>query len=80
MKSAHPEYLRSTCRSTGVHHRGRIGTRPAAVILVHGRGASAQDMLPLVDPLTAPGFIYLMPEASGHLWYPNRYDSPLDFK
>jgi phospholipase/carboxylesterase len=54
-----------------------LGKARAAVILIHGRGASAQDMLPLVEPLAAPGFIYLIPEAAGHLWYPNRYDSPL---
>jgi predicted esterase len=53
------------------------GKARAALILVHGRGAGAEDMLPLVDPLSAPGFIYLAPEASGHLWYPNRYDTPL---
>jgi phospholipase/carboxylesterase len=49
----------------------------SAMILVHGRGASAADMLPLVDHLAAPGFIYLAPEASGDVWYPNRYDTPL---
>ena len=53
------------------------GKARAALILVHGRGASAADALPLIDHLNAPGFIYLAPEASGHLWYPNRFNSPL---
>lgn len=60
-------------RSAGVE----LGKARAALILVHGRGASAQDMLPLVDHLSAPGFAYLAPEAFGHIWYPNRYDTPL---
>ncbi len=53
------------------------GQARAAVILVHGRGADAADMRPLADELAAPGVIFLLPEAAGHLWYPNRYDTPL---
>jgi phospholipase/carboxylesterase len=60
-------------RSAGIE----LDKAHAAVILVHGRGASAQDMLPLVDHLSAPGFAYLAPEAFGDIWYPNRYDTPL---
>ena len=54
-----------------------FGTATRALIMVHGRGASAEDMLSLADNLAAPGFIYLAPQANGHLWYPNRYDTPL---
>ena len=61
-------------RSAGVEW----GQANAALILVHGRGASAADMLPLADNLAAPGWIYLAPEAFGHLWYPQRYDTPLE--
>ncbi len=49
----------------------------AALIMIHGRGASAEDMLALVDNLALPGFAFLAPQASGHIWYPNRYDTPL---
>jgi predicted esterase len=54
-----------------------LGKARAAMILVHGRGASAADMLSLSDNLTAPGLAILAPEANGHIWYPNRYDTPL---
>jgi phospholipase/carboxylesterase len=49
----------------------------AAVILLHGRGASAADLLPLVDALDAPEVGYLAPEASGGTWYPNSFLAPL---
>lgn len=54
------------------------GKARAALILVHGRGARAADILNLVDAVETPGFIYLAPEAAGNLWYPNRYNSPLE--
>ena len=60
-------------RTAGVE----LGKARAAMILVHGRGASAADMLPLADNLTAPGLAFLAPEAYGDFWYPNRYDTPL---
>jgi predicted esterase len=73
-----------TLQSTGPHAGqpvrcvgAELGKARTALILVHGRGASAEDMLPLVDHLSAPGFAYLAPEALGHIWYPNRYDAPL---
>jgi predicted esterase len=42
----------------------------AAVILVHGRGASARDILSLSEELDQPEFAYLAPEAAGNTWYP----------
>ncbi len=49
----------------------------AAMILVHGRGASAADILMLADELAQPGFAYLAPEAANHAWYPNSFLAPL---
>jgi predicted esterase len=49
----------------------------AALIMIHGRGATAEDMLALADNLDLPGFAVLAPQAAGHVWYPNRYDTPL---
>ena len=45
----------------------------AAVILLHGRGATARDILTLADELDQPGFAYLAPQAAGGTWYPNRF-------
>jgi phospholipase/carboxylesterase len=49
----------------------------AAMILVHGRGATADSMLALADELLLPGFAYLAPQAAGHSWYPNSFLAPL---
>jgi len=49
----------------------------AAVILVHGRGASATDILSLADDLDHPEIAYLAPEAAGHAWYPYSFLAPI---
>jgi predicted esterase len=49
----------------------------AAMILVHGRGATAESILTLADELAQPGFIYLAPQAAGYTWYPNSFLAPI---
>ena len=49
----------------------------AAMILLHGRGASAEDILTLVPELTQPGWAYLAPQAANGTWYPHPFMSPL---
>jgi predicted esterase len=51
---------------------------PAAVILVHGRGGTAEDILGLVPELGRPDLAYLAPEAAGSSWYPYRFLAPLE--
>lgn len=48
------------------------------VILVHGRGASAADILTLADEMYDPSLAYLAPEAAGHAWYPKSFLAPLE--
>jgi phospholipase/carboxylesterase len=50
----------------------------AAMIMVHGRGASADDILGLVPAIETPGLACLAPQAAGHTWYPNRFLAPLE--
>lgn len=50
----------------------------AAMILVHGRGASAQDILSLSTPLNFPGVAYFAPQAEDFIWYPNRLIAPVE--
>lgn len=53
--------------------------RPAAaMVLLHGRGASARDILTLVPEVRQPGWLYLAPEAAGGRWYPERFTAPLE--
>ena len=54
-----------------------LASARAAMILVHGRGAAAADILMLADELRQPGFAYLAPEAANHAWYPNSFLAPL---
>src|SRR3989440_11338126 len=49
----------------------------AAMIMVHGRGASAEDILLLTTELNQPGFAYLAPQAAGYAWYPNSFLAPI---
>ena len=49
----------------------------AAMLMVHGRGATAEDILSLANELNQPGFAYLAPQAAGNTWYPNRFLVPL---
>jgi phospholipase/carboxylesterase len=55
-------------------------TRPGAagaIILVHGRGASAEDILSLSTEFDHPDIAYLAPQAEGHSWYPYSFLAPL---
>lgn len=48
------------------------------MILLHGRGASAEDILSLGREFDVPGFSYLAPQAAGNTWYPNRFLVPIE--
>jgi predicted esterase len=50
----------------------------AAVILVHGRGGTAEDILTLVPELGRPDLAYLAPQAAGNSWYPYGFMAPLE--
>lgn len=47
------------------------------MIMIHGRGASARDILALARGFDPGGVAYLAPQAAGNQWYPNRFIAPL---
>ena len=47
-----------------------------ALILLHGRGGSAEDMLALGAELDLPGVSLIAPQAAGQTWYPNSFLAP----
>jgi predicted esterase len=49
----------------------------AAVILLHGRGSSADDIIRLGDAIDVERIVYLAPEAAGHTWYPRPFLAPI---
>jgi hypothetical protein len=51
-----------------------------AMILLHGRGASGQDMLHFAEVLAQPDFAYLAPQAEGRSWYPYSFLAPIEQK
>lgn len=64
---------------TAVH---RFGPSPAqarlTMILVHGRGASAADIVGVAAEIGADDIAYLAPDAPGRTWYPYSFLAPLD--
>jgi predicted esterase len=48
------------------------------VILAHGRGSSAADLLGLAREFTVEDVSYLAPEAAGHTWYPYSFLAPIE--
>jgi len=49
----------------------------AAMLMIHGRGARAEDILSLANPFDFPEFAYLAPQAADNTWYPNRFLNPI---
>lgn len=49
----------------------------AAMILVHGRGATAESILELSRVLVQEGFAFLAPQAAGGTWYPQSFLAPI---
>jgi predicted esterase len=50
----------------------------AAMVMLHGRGAGAGDILSLTADLNEPGWSFLAPQAAGGSWYPLPFTSPLE--
>lgn len=70
--------------NTGPHQNQKIyasgkslDEAKAAMILIHGRGASAPSILDLADLLHHPEMAYLAPQAANGSWYPYSFLSPI---
>jgi predicted esterase len=65
-------------------HRGQpvltagapLAAAGGAMVMVHGRGATARDILLLAQEWQAPGVVFLAPQAANSTWYPNRFIAP----
>ena len=59
-----------------------LGPSPAearlSAILIHGRGASAEDILGLAHELAIPDIAFLAPQAADHTWYPYSFLSKIE--
>ncbi len=54
-----------------------LGQARAAMVMVHGRGATAESILALSAEFNQSGFAYFAPQAAGNTWYPNRFLAPI---
>lgn len=63
----------------GPLRRARAGAARAshALVLLHGRGGSADDMLDLADALALPDLALFAPEAAGRSWWPASFLAPM---
>jgi len=67
-------HLTQPVYSTGT----KLDDASAAFILLHGRGATANDILSLSTYLDFPQLAYLAPQAEGYTWYPYRFIVPIE--
>ena len=48
------------------------------MIAIHGRGASAEDILTIADALQLDDVLYVAPQAADSTWYPYSFLSPME--
>ena len=49
-----------------------------AVVMLHGRGGEAQNMLEFAEVLAQPNLAYLAPQAKDRSWYPYSFLAPIN--
>ncbi|MBD1431512.1 dienelactone hydrolase family protein [Sphingobacterium sp. DN00404] len=49
-----------------------------ALIMVHGRGGNAEDILGLATHLNVGSYAILAPQATNHTWYPHSFIAPIE--
>ena len=54
-----------------------VAQAAAAIVLLHGRGASAEDILGLAGEMYDERIAYLAPQAADHRWYPYSFMAPI---
>lgn len=71
---------------TGGPHQGlplatagrTVDRASAAVVMVHGRGATAESILELRHELDRPDLAYVAPQAANYTWYPYSFMAPME--
>lgn len=59
-----------------LHAGASIKDAHLAVVLLHGRGGSAEDILGLASSFHLDDLAYFAPQAAGHTWYPYSFLAP----
>lgn len=58
--------------------KGDLNSAKSAMILIHGRGATAESILTLSSEFNKENYIYVAPQAYGNSWYPYSFLSPVE--
>ena len=61
-----------------IHYGALLDEAIAVMIMIHGRGASAHDILSLAYEIALPDIAYIAPQAKGNTWYPYSFLSPVE--
>ena len=61
-----------------LHAGTELADARAVVILLHGRGATAEGILGLAGAFGVDGVAYLAPQAATSQWYPRRFLEPVE--
>jgi predicted esterase len=66
-----------------LHYGAPLEAATAVVVLIHGRGATAQSILQLAPNLVedldiADNVAFLAPQATNNTWYPHRFIAPIE--
>jgi predicted esterase len=59
-----------------LHGGAAIAGARLAAVCIHGRGASAEDILSLTQELSVDDVAFLAPQAAGNTWYPYSFLAP----
>lgn len=59
-------------------HGASLSRAKAAMVMVHGRGATARGMFPLAEKFAQPDFHYVAPQAQHHTWYHYSFLEPIE--
>ncbi len=54
-----------------------LGQSPNAMIMLHGRGSNADNILSLTAEFQRPNWTYIAPQANNNTWYPYPFLAPI---
>ena len=60
------------------HAGAALAGARGAVVMIHGRGATAESILSLAADIRVPGLAFLAPQAEGGAWYPLSFLAPTE--
>jgi len=63
--------------SNNIYQSGNLDNPTKALIMLHGRGGTAKDIMGLAEYLNVGDYLLIGPEASQNTWYPNSFIAPI---